>query len=138
MIIFGPVPSRRLGKSLGINNIPSSKICSYSCIYCQIGITEQYSSSLKPYYTPLQIYEDVEEQLKKTSENNKPDSLTFVSNGEPTLDIRLNEWIIKLKELSIPVAAITNTSMLHISQVRDNLQLADWISVKIDTDNEYI
>lgn len=138
MISFGPVPSRRLGKSLGINNIPSIKICSYSCIYCQVGITKNYSSTLETFYEPSAILSEVVRHLKKLDKNNKPDYLTFVANGEPTLDINLGKSIEKLKSLDIPIAVITNASMLHSSMVRDNLQFANWVSVKIDTGDEAI
>lgn len=138
MISFGPIPSRRLGKSLGINNIPLQKICSYSCIYCQVGITQRYSSVRIPFYEPSLIYNKVKNHLDKLSKKDKPDYLTFVANGEPTLDINLGKSIEKLKSLNIPIAVITNASLLHSSQVRADLQLADWVSVKIDTADENV
>ncbi len=138
MISFGPIPSRRLGKSLGINNIPSQKICSYSCIYCQVGNTKKYSISRTSYYEPIVIYNEVQKHLEKLKELDKPDYLTFVSNGEPTLDINLGKAISLLKTLSIPIAVITNASLLNLQQVRDDLRLADWVSVKIDVNDEKI
>jgi len=136
MISYGPIPSRRLGKSLGINNIPSQKICSYSCIYCQVGITKKISTSRASYYDPFVIYDEVQKHIEKLKECDKPDYLTFVSNGEPTLDKNLGKAISLLKALNIPIAVITNASLLHLQQVREDLQFADWVSVKMDTNDE--
>lgn len=138
MISFGPIPSRRLGKSLGVNNIPSAKVCSYSCIYCQIGPTNKYETKCREFYKPDVIFAQVSKHLSSLKGNDMPEYLTFVSNGEPTLDINLGKSIEKLKGLNIPVAVITNGSMLSIQQVRDNLNLADWVSIKIDTYDENI
>lgn len=138
MISFGPIPSRRLGKSLGINNIPSPKICSYSCIYCQVGLTKKYSINRECFYEPVQIYREVEKHIQQLDESNLPDYLTFVANGEPTLDACLGESIQMLKTLRIPVAVITNASLIGDQKVRDDLKLADWVSVKIDTANFFI
>ncbi len=136
MISFGPIPSRRLGKSLGINNIPSAKKCSYSCIYCQVGITRKLSTTRKFFFEPEIIYTEVQKHLDSLREADKPDYLTFVANGEPTLDINLGESIEILKTFNIPVAIITNASLLADKQVRDDLKLADWVSVKVDANNE--
>jgi len=136
MICFGPVPSRRLGKSLGINNIPSQKICSFSCRYCQLGITQKYSIARKDYYQPETIANEVSQHLNAIAKTDKPDYLTFISNGEPTLDINLGESIALLKQFNIPIAVITNASLLVNSQVRDSLNLADLVSVKVDANNK--
>jgi len=136
MITFGPVPSRRLGNSLGINNIPVKKICSYSCIYCQVGITRHYSITREAFYDTVKIYEEVANHLRKIS--NKPDYLTFVADGEPTLDINLGKSIEKLKNFEIPIAVITNASLLNDPEVRTELSLADWVSVKVDANDESI
>lgn len=138
MISFGPIPSRRLGKSLGINNIPSQKVCSYSCIYCQVGLTRKYSATRTSFFEPSVIYNEVRKHLKKLKEIDKPDYLTFVSNGEPTLDINLGKAIKLLKTLDIPIAIITNASLLNNSEVRKDLCLADWVSVKIDANDTTI
>lgn len=132
MISFGPVPSRRLGKSLGINNIISPKVCSYSCIYCQVGKTRQPSLTRQSFFMPEQIFREVKEHLNKLRAEDRPDYLTFVSNGEPTLDINLGKSIEVLKVLGIPVAVITNSSMLSDPQVRLELLQADWVSMKVD------
>ena len=99
MISFGPVPSRRLGKSLGINNITSGKVCSYSCIYCQVGITHKLTNQRQEFYDPEVICSEVKKHLAKLSVAVQPDYLTFVANGEPTLDINLGRSIEKLKQL---------------------------------------
>ena len=132
MISFGPVPSRRLGKSLGINNIVSPKVCSYNCIYCQVGKTIRKSCSRKLFFEPALIYENTARHLESLSQENYPDYLTFVSNGEPVLDINLGRSIMLLKKLGIPVAVITNASLLSSGKVRDDLSKADWVSLKTD------
>lgn len=136
MISFGPVPSRRLGQSLGINNIPGDKICTYACIYCQVGATRHYTLERASYYSPEQIFEAVEEHLGKLQ--SMPDYLTFVPNGEPTLDINLGESIRLLKKIGIPIAVITNASLLGDAEVRDALSLADWVSVKVDANDDVV
>ncbi len=138
MISFGPVPSRRLGKSLGINNIPSQKICSYSCIYCQVGVTKKQTLERQTFYEPSVIYSDVEKHLAKLKDENKPDYLTFVANGEPTLDINLGKSIELLRSFGIPIAVITNASLLSSSRVREDLMAADWVSIKIDAADKTI
>jgi len=138
MICFGPVPSRRLGKSLGINNIPSRKVCSYSCIYCQVGITKDFRTKLTLFYKPNDIFVAVKKHLALLNEKDKPDYLTFVSNGEPTLDRHLGETIEALKIFGIPIAVITNASLLFNPNVRDALYLADWVSVKVDSNDRTI
>jgi wyosine [tRNA(Phe)-imidazoG37] synthetase (radical SAM superfamily) len=137
MISFGPIPSRRLGKSLGINNIFSPKVCTYGCVYCQVGKTKKYSVERQTFFEVDVIFNDISQHLKKLGKNDFPDYLTFVSNGEPTLDINLGEIINKLKIWQIPIAVITNASLLSDENVVNNLMLADWVSVKIDaSDNE--
>jgi wyosine [tRNA(Phe)-imidazoG37] synthetase (radical SAM superfamily) len=132
MISFGPVPSRRLGKSLGINNIIRPKVCSYSCVYCQVGKTARPSLRRQPFFKPDVIMKEVEAHLKKLSSGDQPDYLTFVSNGEPTLDIHLGKSIKLLKKLNVPIAVITNSSLLSDESVRDDLNQADWVSMKVD------
>ncbi|MFO8021193.1 MAG: radical SAM protein [Perlabentimonas sp.] len=133
MICFGPIPSRRLGNSLGINNIPDRKICTYSCVYCQVGAKQKISYAREPFYEPWVIRCDVEKFLEKLDENSKPDFLTFVANGEPTLDIKLGKAIKMLKTFNIPIAVLTNASLLSEKRVQDDLMYADWVSVKVDT-----
>jgi len=137
MISFGPIPSRRLGKSLGINNIFSPKVCTYGCVYCQVGKTKKYSIERQQFFEPDVVFNDITKHLQKLKNEDFPDYLTFVSNGEPTLDINLGEIINKLKIWQIPIAVITNASLLSNEDVVNNLMLADWVSIKVDaSDNE--
>ncbi len=133
MIAFGPVPSRRLGRSLGINNIPA-KICSYSCAYCQVGRTVQLSAERRPYYPPQQIFDEVAEKVAEARELGLTiDYLTFVPDGEPTLDSNLGEEIEWLRSLGIKIAVISNASLIWDEGVREDLFKADWVSVKVDS-----
>lgn len=133
MIVYGPVPSRRLGRSIGINNIPP-KNCSYSCIYCQVGITTKRISVRKEFYSTDDIVKQVEIKLNELyKKNENVDYLSFVPDGEPTLDINLGKTIRKLKQFGIKIAVITNSSLLWDENVRSDLLFADWVSVKVDT-----
>lgn len=138
MIVFGPIPSRRLGKSLGINNIPGSKTCSYACIYCQVGSTRNHTIERAEFYTPQFIFDEVKKHLEKIRPEDFPGYLTFVPNGEPTLDIHLGDSIRLVKSLGIPVAVITNASLLSEKAVMDDLCEADWVSLKNDSADEAI
>ena len=132
-IAFGPVPSRRLGRSLGINNIPP-KSCSYSCLYCQVGATQGKMLEPQVFYAPENIYQEVSEQLQKVHHSDEPiDYLTFVPDGEPTLDINLGKAIDLLRPLNIPIAVISNASLLWHKDVRAAIGKADWVSVKVDS-----
>ncbi len=136
MISFGPVPSRRLGKSLGINNIPP-KICTYSCVYCQLGRTVKMNVERKEFYKTEELFKDVRGRVEETRKKNKDiDYLTFVPDGEPTLDINLGKEIDCLKSLNVKIAVITNASLLWRGDVKKDLKNADLVSVKIDTVNE--
>ena len=132
MIVFGPFPSRRLGQSLGINNIPP-KICTYSCIYCQLGRTRDMQIERKEFYKPESIMESVEGHVRNAKEKGEPiDYLTFVPDGEPTLDINLGKEIELLKKIGIKIAVISNASLMWMEDVQNNLLNADWVSLKID------
>jgi len=136
--VFGPVPSRRLGKSVGINNIPP-KICTYSCVYCQLGKSLKMVSDRSRYYDPEALLAETKEKIKNARSNNEPiDYLTIVSDGEPTLDANLGQLIEKLSLLGIKVAVITNSTLLNRPDVRQDLCKADWVSVKIDTVDEKV
>ena len=138
MLTFGPVPSRRLGRSLGINNIPP-KVCTYSCVYCQIGKTSNVKIHPQVFYSPSQIFNEVQEKVEKSREKGESiDYLTFVPDGEPTLDINLGQEIKLIKSLGIKIAVITNASLLGQEQVRENLKEADLVSLKIDSTEEEI
>jgi wyosine [tRNA(Phe)-imidazoG37] synthetase (radical SAM superfamily) len=133
-IIFGPVPSRRLGRSIGINNIPY-KVCSYSCAYCQVGKAVKMQVERQEFYLPDEIIEQVKQKLNSLAAKDFPDYLTIVPDGEPTLDIHLGELITKLKTFNLPVAVITNSSLINLKDVQADLLLADYVSIKVDTLN---
>jgi len=136
MIIFGPVPSRRLGRSLGINNIPA-KVCSYSCVYCQLGRTIKTCIERRAFYDPEQIFKNVKERIGEAkAKDEKIDYLTFVPDGEPTLDVNLGREMELLKALNRPIAILTNASLLWRADVKEDLLKADLVSVKIDAVSE--
>jgi len=131
-IVFGPVPSRRLGRSLGINNIPY-KICTYACVYCQIGRTLKMDVRRKKFYEPEEIYREVEKKIKYMEEKGEDvDYITFVPDGEPTLDINLGKEAQVLRNLGYPLAILTNASLLWMKDVREELLNFDFVSLKVD------
>jgi len=137
-IVYGPVPSRRLGRSLGINNVPP-KICSYSCVYCQLGRTTRMEAEPVSFYKAAEIAEEVRTKLEQARDKGEPvDYLTFAPDGEPTLDADLGREIEVLKTLGVRVAVITNGSLLWREDVKQNLQKADWVSLKLDAVSEGI
>ena len=134
MLVYGPVPSRRLGHSLGLNNIPY-KYCTYSCIYCQVGRTTKMQAAPVDFYRPEALLRETKARIEKVSaDGHAIDYISFVPDGEPTLDRNLGALITMLKrELSYPIAVITNGSLLWQPEVRAAVCLADWVSVKVDT-----
>lgn len=135
---FGPIPSRRLGRSLGLNNIPP-KFCSYSCVYCQVGSTLKMQVERQEFYKPAEIVKEVEEKVQKLRANKEIiDYLSFVPDGEPTLDINLGKEIELLKPLGIKIAVISNGSLIWQKEVREDLSKADWVSLKLDAASEEV
>lgn len=133
---YGPVPSRRFGRSLGINNIPA-KVCSYSCVYCQVGRTVQMRSERRRFYGATAVGAAVRARVEAARRTgNEIDHLSFVPDGEPTLDLDLPATIRSLKPLGIPVAVITNGSLMAVPEVRAALALADRVSLKVDAVRE--
>ncbi len=131
-IVYGPVPSRRLGRSLGINNIPPKR-CSYSCVYCQIGHTAYKQIEREYFYEPQEIARQVRERIKQVRDKGESiDYLSFVPDGEPTLDAGIDEEIQLLRSLGIKIAVITNASLVWREEVRRSLQKADWVCLKVD------
>jgi wyosine [tRNA(Phe)-imidazoG37] synthetase (radical SAM superfamily) len=129
--VFGPVPSRRLGQSLGIDTIPL-KTCNWNCVYCQLGRSQPLINRRENYSPPSEIVTEVRQAL----EAHKPgeiDWVTFVGSGEPTLHTSI-DWLIKqVKTLTdIPVAVITNGSLLYDPQIRDGLTAADAVLPTLD------
>ena len=137
MNIFGPVPSRRLGRSLGINIIPY-KNCSYDCVYCQVGRTPCKTVERKEFYRAEDIFKEVNSKLEELNNIGETvDFLTFVSHGEPLLDINLEREIELLKKFNIKIALITNASLLSYYK-KESLKHIDWISLKVDSVKEDI
>jgi wyosine [tRNA(Phe)-imidazoG37] synthetase (radical SAM superfamily) len=137
-IAFGPVPSRRLGRSLGINNIPP-KVCTYSCVYCQLGRTPAMDVARRAFYAPGEVAAAVQAKVSQARAGGEAvDYLTFVPDGEPTLDRHLGETIALLRPLGIPIAVITNASLIWLPDVRADLYLADWVSLKIDATSDVL
>ena len=134
-VVFGPVPSRRLGKSVGINNIPP-KHCTYSCIYCQIGKT--INNQIKPriFYKPQYIFDELKNKIYNSKINKeKIDFLTFVPDGEPTLDTNIGKEIEMIQKFKYKIAVITNGSLIWKRYIQDKLSDVDTVSIKIDTVN---
>jgi wyosine [tRNA(Phe)-imidazoG37] synthetase (radical SAM superfamily) len=129
--VFGPVPSRRLGQSLGIDTIPL-KTCNWNCVYCQLGRTRPLTNRRKDYFPPEEILKEVEQALE-SHEPGEIDWVTFVGSGEPTLHASIGWLIRKVKQISdLPVAVITNGSLLYIPEVRRELMSADAVLPTLD------
>lgn len=128
--VFGPVPSRRLGKSLGIDLVPL-KTCSFNCIYCQLGRTTNQTIERKAYVPGKKVIEELEEKLSNLS--SLPDFITFSGSGEPTLNSEIGELISGIKRLTkVPIAVLTNGSLLHLETVRNALLQADLVIPSLD------
>lgn len=135
-LVFGPVPSRRLGRSLGINNVPP-KTCTYACVYCQVGPSPAKEVAPRSFYSPVDVARAVSARVEDLKAAGDPiDYITFVPDGEPTLDAGLAEEIDLLRPLDIKIAVITNATLLWRQDVRATLRLADWVSVKVDATDE--
>jgi wyosine [tRNA(Phe)-imidazoG37] synthetase (radical SAM superfamily) len=127
---YGPVPSRRLGLSLGVDLVPK-KICTYDCIYCQIGRPTLQTVERKEYVPARLILRDVREALHKWGE--KINYIAISGSGEPCLNTAIGKVIQGIKEMTkIPVAIITNGSLLYLAEVRQALRAADVIMPSLD------
>jgi len=128
--LFGPVPSRRLGMSLGVDLVPH-KVCSLNCVYCECGATTNLTSDRKEYVSYDEIIEELNDFFKN---NDNPDYITFSGAGEPTLNIHIGKVIdyIKANFKNIPVAVLTNGSLLSKPDVRQELLNADLILPSLD------
>ncbi len=136
--VFGPVPSRRLGRSLGIDPIPL-KTCNWNCVYCQLGRTVPLTAVRGNYAPAGQIVEEVRRELE-AHQPGEADWITFVGSGEPTLHEGLGWMIRQVKALTgMPVAVITNGSLLYRPEVREELSIADAVLPSLDagTDSLY-
>jgi len=131
--IFGPVPSRRLGRSLGIDLLPF-KTCTYDCIYCQLGRTTNKTTQRKEW-----VPNDVVTNQLKAKLSSKPDYITLSGSGEPTLFSRLEELISMIKNITdTPVAVLTNGSLLWLPEVRNSLKFADMVVPSLDAGSSQI
>lgn len=127
--IYGPVPSWRLGRSLGVDVIPF-KICSFNCIYCETGRTTNLTLERKEYVPKTSVIEELKAFLSKRK---NIDYITFSGSGEPTLNSRIGEMINEVKKLTdIPVAVVTNSSLLNREEVRRELREADVVLPSLD------
>jgi wyosine [tRNA(Phe)-imidazoG37] synthetase (radical SAM superfamily) len=131
--IFGPVPSRRLGRSLGIDLVPF-KTCSYDCIYCQLGRTTIKTIERKEWVPLKTILDDLKPKLES-----KPDWITLSGSGEPTLYSRLDELIDEVHAVTdVPVAVLTNGSLLWQPAVRKQLMKAELVIPSLDAGNQAV
>jgi wyosine [tRNA(Phe)-imidazoG37] synthetase (radical SAM superfamily) len=127
---YGPVPSRRLGRSLGIDLVPK-KICTYDCIYCQIGRTTRQTVERAEYFPADSILRDCREALHEWGDS--VDYIAISGSGEPTLNLAIGKVIEGIKELTpTPVAVITNSSLLHHGEVREAIIQADVVMPSLD------
>nr|WP_320119453.1 radical SAM protein [uncultured Marinifilum sp.] len=134
--LFGPVPSRRLGMSLGVDLVPK-KVCSLDCVYCEVGKTTKLSLDKKEYIK----FDKVKDELINYFKNNPdPDYITFSGSGEPTLNIFIGEILefIKQNKPNIPVAVLTNGTLLYDKKVRDAILKADVILPSLDAATEEV
>ena len=129
--VFGPVPSRRLGRSLGVDVVPF-KTCTYDCIYCQLGRTTRKTTERAEWVPLDEVVAEVETRL-----SSRPDYITLSGSGEPTLYVRLGELIERIKGMTdIPVAVLTNGSLLGRAEVRKELLGADLVVPSLDAGDE--
>jgi wyosine [tRNA(Phe)-imidazoG37] synthetase (radical SAM superfamily) len=133
--VFGPVPSRRLGFSLGVDIIPR-KYCNFDCIYCQIGKTTYKNVTRKKFFEVEEIVKEIVNTIQYTE---KVDFVTFSGSGEPTLNENLGAMIKEVKKsVSTPVAVITNSSSLWIEEVRNDLFNADVVLPSLDAASDEV
>ncbi len=127
--LYGPVPSRRLGRSLGVDIVPY-KVCSYDCIYCQLGRTTQLTAVPETLVGAAEVVREIEGWLGHAG---SADYITFAGSGEPTLNIELGEMIRETSKLTdIPLAVITNGSLLSEPEVREAVSAADVLVPSLD------
>ena len=133
--VFGPVPSRRLGRSLGIDPVPL-KTCNFSCVYCQLGRTQPLAKKRKAFFGVADIFAEVATALAH-HKSDSIDWITFVGSGETTLFSRLGSLIRFVKASThLPVAVITNGSLLYLPEVRRELSAADAVLPSLDAGTE--
>jgi wyosine [tRNA(Phe)-imidazoG37] synthetase (radical SAM superfamily) len=130
--VFGPVLSRRLGRSLGVDTVPL-KTCTYDCVYCQLGRTPGKTAKIKKYSSP----DDILVELGEALEEAEADYITISGSGEPSLNSETGNLISGIKKISgIPVCVITNGSLLSRKEVRERLEGADLVIPSLDAGDE--
>lgn len=143
-IIFGPIKSRRLGLSLGINLLPTdSKLCNFNCIYCECGWTGLKGESAQAFHSRNDVKRNLDEKLMELkSKNITPDAITFAGNGEPSMHPKFSEIIddtIELRNKYFPkskIVVLTNATMLNRKHVVEALKKADLRILKLDAGTE--
>lgn len=131
--VYGPVPSRRLGRSLGVDLVPF-KVCTYDCVYCQLGRTTAKTVTRKEYVPVEAVLAELERTLAGCD---RPDYISLAGSGEPTLNAHIGEVIHRIKAMTtIPVAVLTNGSLLWMREVREALMEADLVLPSLDAGNE--
>jgi wyosine [tRNA(Phe)-imidazoG37] synthetase (radical SAM superfamily) len=132
--VYGPVPSRRLGRSLGIDVLPS-KTCNFQCIYCQLGKTTHFTNTRTNFFPKEEVISEIREAINQFE--SETDYITFVGSGEPTLYKDLEDLILFTKKVSQkPICVITNGALLYDPEVRNALLLADVVLPSLDAGNE--
>ncbi len=132
--VFGPVPSRRLGQSLGIDPVPL-KTCNWNCVYCQLGRSRPLVNERIDYFPPQDILAEVEKALAD-HEPGEIDWVTFVGSGETTLHASIGQLIRGVKALTdLPAAVITNGALLYLPEMRVELSAADAVLPSLDAGN---
>ena len=140
-IIFGPVKSRRLGISLGINLLPiNSKLCNFNCIYCECGWTQEKQELKVKFHSRKVVVRKLEEVLIEMKKNNKPlDVITYAGNGEPTMHPEFYQIIndtINIRNTYFPnvrIAVLSNATLIHKEKVFNALSLIDDNILKLDS-----
>jgi len=136
-LVFGPVPSKGLGRSLGANNIPPPKKCSYSCVHCQLGRTEELTVERRSFHDPSSIVRAISSRIEEVC--GQLDYITFVPDGELTLDSLLGREARLIHDiLDKPLAILTNSSLISKEDVREDLLEFDLVSLKIDSMTEEV
>ncbi|MGQ9618983.1 MAG: radical SAM protein [Candidatus Aminicenantia bacterium] len=131
--IFGPVLSRRLGLSLGVDLLPE-KVCTFDCIFCECGRTKIKTTDIKEWVPAEEVIKELKEYLKN---NNSIDFVTITGSGEPTLHSRIGYIIEEIKKITlIPVAVLTNSSILYLKKVREAISKADVILPSLNAVSE--
>jgi len=130
---YGPVPSRRLGRSLGVDLVPP-KTCDLNCVYCQLGRTE-HTRLERAHYTPVDaVVEDVQSRLRNGP---RPDYVTLAGSGEPTLHVGFGEVAGRIKAFTdVPIALVTNGTLFHLAEVRAACRAIDLILPSLDAGDE--